>query len=252
VLHLRELYDTVPYYQKHLREYARRARVVVVPEQSRAAIYRSWYDLDRTPAILPNKPLEHPRSRRLPISSAEASAVLGSLPADARIVMYQGIIHADRDLRPVGRAVENLGDPWRFVVVGQDQGFLDNLRTACPRMVHIPFVPPPYHLEVASHAHIGVLAYTFENLNNVFCAPNKIWEYAGFGLPMLGNDVPGLNVVEQFGAGLCVDFNNPALVQRSLQKLYAEREHYTAGSTTLFDDFDIRDIVRGITERAAA
>jgi glycosyltransferase involved in cell wall biosynthesis len=252
VLHLRELYDTVPYYQRHLREYARRAQVVVVPESTRAAIYRSWYGLERTPCVLPNKPLEHPRDRRLPIGDARARALLAGIPAGTRIVMYQGIIHADRDLRPVGKAVQALGAGWKFVVVGEDQGFLPDLLAACPQTLHVPFVPPPYHLEVASHADIGVLAYTFENLNNVFCAPNKVWEYAGFGMPMLGNDVPGLGLLPQFHAGLCVDFSNPPAIRTALEQLIQNRDGYATGSATLFDDFDLRDIVREISATATA
>jgi hypothetical protein len=252
VLHLRELYDLVPYYKRNLRNYARCAKVVVVSESTRGALYRNWYHLSRTPAVLPNKPLEHPRQTRLPIGDTRARRAIDELPAGSRVVMYQGIIHRDRDLRPVGQAVAALGPEWKFVVMGEDQGFLAPLMQACPQAIHIPFVPPPYHLEVASHADIGVLAYTFENLNNVFCAPNKIWEYAGFGLPMLGNDVPGLSLLPQFEAGLCVDFEKPSALRSSLRRLADEQTHFAAGSRSLFDDFDVRDIVREISLQAAA
>ena len=26
------------------------------------------------------------------------------------------------------------------------------------------------------------------NLNNLYCAPNKVWEYAGFGIPFIANN----------------------------------------------------------------
>ncbi|KAA6307134.1 hypothetical protein EZS27_041199, partial [termite gut metagenome] len=38
---------------------------------------------------------------------------------------------------------------------------------------------------------IGIVSYAFDDLNHVFCAPNKTWEYTGFGIPMLGNNAPG-------------------------------------------------------------
>jgi len=250
VFQILELYDTVPFYRKHLRDYARAAQSVVVPEANRAAIFRSWYNLSRTPHVLPNKPLEHPRRRGLAVSNEPARRILNGIAPATKLVMYQGIIHRERDIRPVGRAVESLGSGWKFAVVGEDQGFLPAVIEACPQTIHIPFVPPPDHLQITSHATIGVLAYCFDNLNNVFCAPNKIWEYAGFGLPMLGNDVPGLRVLEEHQAGLCADFQSPAAVQGALQDLARDHEQLGKASMALYDRFELGDLVRDIAAAA--
>lgn len=250
IFQIHELYDSIPFYRRNLREYARAAKAVVVPEANRAAIFRSWYGLRRTPHVLPNKPLEHPRQRNLPITNPEARAALSEIDQHTRLVMYQGIIHPERDIRPVGRAVEELGPGWKFVVVGEDVGFLGAIRSACPQMLHIPFVPPPYHLEVTSRATIGVLAYCFDNLNNVFCAPNKIWEYAGFGLPMLGNDVPGLRLIEEHQAGVCADFHQPHAVKRALLELVQNQAKYSAASAKLYEKFEVRDLIREIAAAA--
>lgn len=43
-----------------------------------------------------------------------------------------------------------------------------------------------------SRCDIGYLYYDNNNLNNSNCAPNKIFEYASAGLPMVGNENPGL------------------------------------------------------------
>jgi glycosyltransferase involved in cell wall biosynthesis len=252
VLQLHELYDDLPFYRKNLKGYCQHARAIVVPELGRAAIFRSWYGLDRTPYVLPNKPLEHPRTRGLPVQHAAAKATLNAIPAGTKIVMYQGIIHRDRDLRPVGQAVQSLGPGWAFVVVGSDEGFLAPLQQACPQMIHIPYVAPPEHLQVTSHATIGVLAYCFDNLNNVFCAPNKTWEYSGFGLPMLGNDVPGLKMIADSGAGLCVDFLDPAAVTAAIRHLAADEDQFRQRSAALYDSCELTDVVRQITERVAA
>ncbi|GIX05142.1 MAG: hypothetical protein KatS3mg114_1011 [Planctomycetaceae bacterium] len=246
VLQIHELYDHLPWYHVALREYARRAASVVVPEPHRAALLRCWYRLTRTPWVLPNKPLEHPRIRRLPIRHPIAREILSRIPDGERLVMYQGIIHAERDLRPVGRVVERLGKGWQFVVVGDDVGFLRPLQQACPQMIYVPYVPPPYHLEVTSWATIGVLAYCFDNLNNVFCAPNKIWEYSGFGLPMLGNDVPGLKTLADHGAGLCVDFRDEQSLEAAMLKLVAEEAIFAEKSKVLYDSLDVGEIVEKI------
>jgi hypothetical protein len=250
VLQLLELYDTIPFYRKNLRDYARAAQAVVVPEANRAAIYRSWYGLTRTPFVVPNKPLEHPRRRKLTVRNAVARELLAKIPPESKLVMYQGIIHSDRDIRPVGDAVTALGPGWTFVVVGDDHGFLTTLQRDCPQMVYVPYVPPPDHLEITSHATIGVLAYCYDNLNNLFCAPNKVWEYAGFGLPMLGNDVPGLKLLEEHHAGVCADFQDVSAVRDALERLVRQRERYSAASMALYDRFELGDLVREVAAAA--
>ena len=47
-------------------------------------------------------------------------------------------------------------------------------------------------------ASIGVLSYfprsgsIGRTLNPLYCAPNKIFEYSKYGIPMISNDVPAL------------------------------------------------------------
>ena len=44
----------------HLDRYAKKAWKVVVPEYNRAYIQQVWWELDRTPVVLPNKPYRLP------------------------------------------------------------------------------------------------------------------------------------------------------------------------------------------------
>lgn len=46
------------------------------------------------------------------------------------------------------------------------------------------------------------------SLNNIYCAPNKIWEYSRFGLAMVGNDIPGLLFLNQLNIGCTLNLNN--------------------------------------------
>ena len=44
--------------------------------------------------------------------------MIEGLGRDAKIVLYQGGIGKERDLRPVARAVSELGSPWKLVIQG--------------------------------------------------------------------------------------------------------------------------------------
>lgn len=75
------------------------------------------------------------------------------------------------------------------------------------KVIHIDSIPAPLHLEITSHATIGVVFYSDETLNKAFCAPNKIYEYSGFGIPAIANCIPGLiNTIGKSGAAVCTDF----------------------------------------------
>ena len=76
----------------------------------------------------------------------------------------------------------------------------------------LPYITAPYHLEVTSHAFVGILIYTpvynifTSPLNSIYCAPNKIYEFSQFGIPMIGNNIPGLKyTIDYHKMGICVD-----------------------------------------------
>lgn len=252
VLHIRELYDTVPHYRRALAKYAGRAKCVVVPEMCRAAILRSWYGLHQTPFVLPNKPAEHPKQRNLVIEDPQASAALASLHPNERIVLYQGHLGLGRDVLPVAEAVRRMGNGWRFVVMGPGNAdYIARLTQNYPEVIHVPRVSAPLHLQITSRATIGVIVYGWDKLNNVFCAPNKIWEYAGFGLPMLCSDLPALQLtVQASGAGICVDMTDSIQMATALQQMGENYDQFSQSSVRFYDAVDIRSIIQLIFLRA--
>jgi hypothetical protein len=255
VLQLHELYDEHPLYRFLLAYPARRAGAVVVPEHCRAAIVRKWYHLSQTPYVMPNKPYKHPRQSNLPVTDKKASEALAELGKDMKIVLYQGHISRIRDVRPVAAAVNRLGGKWRFVIMGPDpHGFVDCVREVCPSLIYIAFVPAPFHLEITSHAHIGITVYDNSCLNNIFCAPNKIWEYAGFGIPMICSDLPGLRfTVQAAGAGKCSLLTDVDEVMECLNDIDKEYENYSSNSLRFYEsanlDCQVHDIVQSIRDK---
>ena len=245
ILQVHELYDGFLRYRLMLPAYLRHATAVVVPEPSRAAILRCWYRLRTTPYVLPNKPLVSERARNLPVRDPRAASALRAIPAGSRIVLYQGPMDLEeRNLLPVARALHQMGPPWKLVAMGRDADSVRIFQRACPTMVHIPHVPAPAHLDITSHAFAGVVTYSYRSLNNVFCAPNKIWEFAAFGVPLLCNSLPGLAThLRQYRAGVSVNCDDCAEVKAGLNALAADYAAFAAGSRALFDSIDLQEIV---------
>ena len=81
--------------------------------------------------------------------------------------------------------MHDLGSPWRLVLMGHATYGMELIKQACPDLIHISHIDAPEHLDVTSHAYVGLVTYSYKSLNNIFCAPNKIWEYAAFGVPLV-------------------------------------------------------------------
>jgi glycosyltransferase involved in cell wall biosynthesis len=244
ILQLHELYDRMPAIRALLAPIVKKAACVVVPERHRGAMLRSWFGLETSPLVLPNKPRLTDCERNQFLSDERAREAIKQIGTNRKLVLYQGHIGNGKDLLRVAKAIATLGDPWRFVVMGRDHGLVQALRTQCPGIVHIPFICPPDHLTVTSHAHIGIVGYSFDSLNNVFCAPNKIWEYAAFGIPILGNNVPGLlDTVADKGFGLCYDSGKSDDIIRALLRLDSEYQRFSVAARAAFREIDRGRIV---------
>ncbi|MBQ7298868.1 MAG: hypothetical protein IJW77_03405 [Clostridia bacterium] len=202
---------------------ARKAVLTVVPEYFRAHIAKAYYNLSEMPAIIPNKPLDHPRVKNMPISDPEIATKINDLKQSGKkIIMYMGILSSERPLEPLIEATYN-SDSYILAVLGARTPYLDKLQQKMgDRFEYLGVVKPPYHLEVASHAYVAYISYVANNgsINAVFCAPNKVYEFAGFGIPMLCNDNPGLKfTVEYNGMGVCVQDLSIDEITKVLQKI---------------------------------
>ena len=95
-----------------------------------------------------------------------------------------------------------------FVMMGLDKNNIANkVKAIYPNTIISDYIPAPQHLEITSNAFIGLLFYHPNSLNKAFCAPNKIFEYSNYGLPIIGNSIPGLqNTIGRYRAGYCIDF----------------------------------------------
>lgn len=250
VLQLNEIYDALPHYHYALRYWCRRAARVVVPEECRAALVRHWYGLRSHPAVLPNKfPLDGNHTvREIPAAITEELRRIAH--AGKHILLYQGLLSRERPLVGLAAAVAGLAD-WQFVLMGPDFGILSEIRAVNSEVIHIPYIPHPDHMAVTTHARIGVVAYDFSSLNAIFCAPNKIWEFAGLGVPMLCNDVPGLTrTVGASGAGICVDFRDSAAVRQALCVLSEHHGQYATAALTMYQKTKPQVIMEDIIRSA--
>ena len=258
ILHLMELSEEITYYHKikflklnsHLL--GNNAFKVIVPEYNRAHIVKAWWKLKNLPSIIENKPyIKNEFQKHSKISSEYAMKVLTELES-RKIILYQGIIHKERPLDEFIRAVDLLGDDYAFVLMSKGDDIYNSIGSK--NYYFIPFVEPPYHLEITSHAYIGILSYfpvesDYSILNAIFCAPNKTYEYGMFGIPMISNDVPSLKYIfNKYNCGVSVNEFNKETIMEAILKIESNYDEISRNAKTFYDSVDIKEKLNSVLE----
>ena len=270
ILQLAELVEYVPlvgsaslFKSKRFIEQARLAKRVVVPEINRAFIQKAWWNLPTTPAVLPNKPWVDCLERHEPFEEPKYIALMDRLASQGKkIVLYQGGFTEDRDLETYCKAIELLGREYVFCLMGPSNDYQLRLceyygQTA----IYLGCYQAPRHLYAGMHADVGILPYKsnpgkvahLSPLNSLFCAPNKLWEYALVGLPMVANNLPGIKgVIERNGLGCVAVEGNPESAAKAIVAVCDERERFSACCKQFYSSVDIVNIIDRILTSSVA
>ncbi len=247
---VREKYIKFP-----IEKYARLSWKTVVPEINRAYIQKVWWDLSKTPYVLPNKPYS--------INYGEAddkllSAIELMKNEKKKIILYLGVIGQDRDLEKMAKAIYKLNNYVMYIVGNiydnTAKTLIDSLKKEYD-CIYLGGFKPPKHLALVKYAHIGLLPYKpakvygLSELNALYCAPNKIWEYAGFGVPMVGSDVLGLKLpFEQWNIGRCCDLNDEDSIIKTIEEVDRNHDEMSKNCYKFYDSVDLEKIVSEILE----
>lgn len=243
IVSMYELNDQDQALLKRIEPLLKAASEVIVPEHNRACILKVWTHLQKTPTVVPNKPYNHPLEKRI-------STQHDDLLKNKKIILYQGYIQRSRNLDAICEACNDLKE-YVVVLLGKgDSGYVDELKSKYSKVIHIPFILPPEHLYVTSWAWLAIVKYDYVALNGIFCAPNKIWEYAGFGIPMLGNNIPGLEyTIGHARAGICCDLDNVRQVKEAVLKIAENYDEFSQNALSFYDSFDVKDALCEISAR---
>ena len=215
-------------YQLHEHEkenfrYCELADYVVIPEENRGWLTFLASNLKRRPVILPNAPADHPREK----TNRSEEPILEELSnSGKRIVLYQGYLHPQkRCLKELIEAISLLPENVTLAILPDKDA--ENWRNHIEKIIQVNSLESrvfflenrtaPAHLEVVSMADVGIGLYRPTSINQVYCAPNRLFEFLGFGIPVVLPDFPGLkNLEAQYS---CIATCNPEDAQAIAQTL---------------------------------
>lgn len=246
ILSVLELYDTASLHLKFfLHLILHNCENIVVSEYNRACILRTKYRLKSTPYVLPNKF----DGFVLSTETKEVQDTINKIhefSKGRKVILYQGLITKYRNLETLSEVLKDRSEEFVFVLIGPDFNYLDILiaKNDNVNIMYAGNFPAPLHLGITAISDIGIVIYDFYDLNNIYCAPNKIWEYSKFGVPMLGSSVPGLKyTIELGGCGVCVNFHDNDSINLGLDSILENMRHLSDNGLIFYNSLNMKDLV---------
>jgi glycosyltransferase involved in cell wall biosynthesis len=181
---------------------------IIMPEKNRIAYFKKKYPRVGDVLLLEN----FPRRDELPRNSEDSFRKIYPIARDQKIVLYTGLIAAKRRVEELIESMALCGDEFVLVLLGRtfkgyEQMLAERIRKAGleKRVFLHNAVPHAEILKYMAAGDIGTAFYSNTNINNYYCASNKLFEYIALEKPVLTNNYPGLvERVARSGQGVCL------------------------------------------------
>jgi glycosyltransferase involved in cell wall biosynthesis len=124
------------------------------------------------------------------------------LSAEARIILYQGWISAERNLDTLIKASEHLPSGVYLCLIGYGY-YEESLKTLVAekelndKVRFLGRVEPENILHLTAGADIGVIPYLPIDMNHMLCSPNKLFEYIQANVPIVSHKLPFMEWMAQ-------------------------------------------------------
>ncbi len=184
------------------RMFIRRSFYVIEANEERARIVKHVYKLETVTSVL---------------NITDVRGSNGQLKQynnnNDYFLVYQGTVGEYRNLSFFVRALSELPSNIKLMMIGR--GDIDYYRKLAKdlgledRVILTGQVSNAEMMEILKKCHLGIITYPFTDLNNVYCSPNKIFEYAAMNLPMISTMQPFLDrCIRKYQLGATFKENN--------------------------------------------
>ncbi|MCO5101257.1 MAG: glycosyltransferase family 4 protein [Burkholderiaceae bacterium] len=154
------------------------------------------------------------------------------LPEDALVAVYLGSVAPGRRVEWVIERWNQVSERWHFVVVGDGPSlaYCRQIAEGLPNVHFHPLVLPSEVLALAREADIGFCMLDADCLSYKFSLPNKFFEYAMAGVPIVANELPEMAaLIRREDAGWVVPDEDDLSFLDSLRQDEMRRKATNAG-----------------------
>lgn len=235
-----------------------KAEKVIHCEPNRAQLTQALYELNDPPLVIPNKPyVNQELLDNIPNDIKKELKDIYKKIDKRKVILYQGIFSKnERRLDEFCDAILELPEEFMLVVMGKGGEYIESLKLKYKneRILFLPFMRPPYHLLVTQKAYIGVLSYFYtthslaNSINITYCAPNKIFEYGKYGVPMISNHLQGLYYpFKLYNCGVCIKYPmNVYNIKNAIMQIDSCHNILSQGSLAYYKSVNLKKIVSEI------
>ncbi|HOI84452.1 MAG TPA: hypothetical protein PLP48_00115 [Acholeplasmataceae bacterium] len=188
--------------------YMKKCDLIIAASEERSKIMQKEFSLEIKPLVIRNISF-------LPQNNNEGYQLLSEKHKDffkipAFSIIYAGVMVKGRNLDILINVVNKLGSEFKLLLLGNGDAYgkLEAvIQTLNNKNIIIDNAVPYEHLgSVVNKFDVGYMYYGNDTLNNIYCAPNKVYEYASANLPILCNLNPTIfNLFQEYPIGISSD-----------------------------------------------
>lgn len=221
------------------KRWAKDAYRVIAANAEREKVMKDVYGLTNTLNVLN-------------IADYEYKQVAGTVETDADWIVYQGVVTESRKLSFFIKALRHLPSNYKLLIIGGgsdggpgDRDLLEGIAKAEGLLERVHFTGRLANkdmMEKLKECKVGIITYPFNTYNNIFCSPNKLYEYTAIGMPVISSKQPFLEkVIKEYKIGGLFDFENEKAFAETVQEIVSHYEVYTRNIPAFIEDYNIKN-----------
>lgn len=154
--------------------------------------------------------------------------------------VYFGNIMTDREVEPLINAFKNIDVKYTLDIIGNgNPTYINKLQNSIKdhqsRIRILPPIPQNKISDVLMQYSIGFLFYRPDNLNQLYCAPSKLYEYLLCNLCVISYCSPSIkSLIVDNKIGVCIDEINEFNIREAIDKINDE-QYYNNITKDLLD-----------------
>lgn len=187
-----------------------RIDLIITANNERANIMQNYYNLKKRPVTIRNIP-------RVTKKNIDKEKILCLYPQlldtknNSIKIAYQGFMTLERGIDKFILAMKYLKGNFKLLLIGSgpDIKIIKELvenNGLNRRVFFLGKIPIEHVFGILKICEIGIITYSYKGLNNIYCAPNKIYEYAQAGLPIITTCQPTLkHIIDKYKIGILIN-----------------------------------------------
>lgn len=220
---------------------AKRVNITVEANKERMDLFRKQYGLENVSYVMNISNVKY--------APQERTAQDGTFK-----IVYQGVMAKKRRLDFFLDGLKNLPENIRLMYIGDGDGLPELKEKAKDmgledRVEFVGRVANAEMMKMLATCHVGIISYPLSDYNNIYCSPNKIFEYSAMAMPFISTNQPFIcEVQDKYQIGRTFKFMDVVSFTEELMKIYNHYNSYLQGFERFLSDYSYEGEMRRLEE----